>query len=82
MNILNATQPSSFPKQVIIFDSEKARRQSPDSFYLRVVKADGTVDAVELHDASTLVEARQTAVSLAYTPTHWLESAVGVPVLF
>ncbi|RQP96544.1 hypothetical protein [Burkholderia stagnalis] len=82
MKLFDATPPIGFPKQVIVLNNDLADRHRDQGFYLRIQASEVRVKVVRLDGEATLPGARNAAVKLGYVPTHWIETRIGVPVLF
>lgn len=77
-----ATPPEGFPAQVIIMDTEAAKRHPDQTFYLRVAGEHGGAENVRLEDAVTPLDARRIARAKGYAPTHWMMLGDALPMLF
>lgn len=78
MRVVDVSPPEGFPAQVIVLDRGLAERAPGRAFYLRVQQDGGKVLAVILEGEHTMVGAVANAVRRGYSPTHWMETEVGV----
>lgn len=75
MQIIDATPPADFPKQVVVLNRHIAQRDPNKAFYLRVANAaNHNVNIVDLDGAVTVNCALRIAKEKGYNPTHWMES--------
>jgi hypothetical protein len=70
---VDGTPPADFPAQVVIMNSEFAKRFPDKGFYLRVKVSEGDVQTVDLNGEQTLPGAVAASRSKGYEPTHWME---------
>ena len=66
---------SAIPAQVIVMQPQAWCEKHPDeSFWLRLAENHG-IRSQPLSGQQTLAGARTMAISLGYTPTHWVDGA-------
>jgi hypothetical protein len=82
MKLFDATQPIAFPKQVIVLNNDLADRHGDQGFYRCMQASAVLVEVVGVDGEATLAGARNAAVKLGYLPTCWIDTRIGVPVLF
>lgn len=83
VQIIDATPPADFPKQVIFMDKEFAKRHPSKAFYLRISNDScQTTEVVALDNAVTPLQARKMAIALGYAPTHWMLVTDRTPTQF
>lgn len=77
MKTIDATPPADLPQQLIVMDSEFAKRHPDKGFYLRVGGHGSDVDIVDLDGEMTLPGAVRAARQKGFEPTHWMETTSG-----